>query len=83
MADPAGFIHETKVDGLFYPNTLDVNDDLMEDATPARKTFSSIPVGDQQYTDDNRGVGMQDVRALAKARKVSTLRNTVPNTPRP
>ncbi len=84
MADPAGFIHDTEVDGLFYPNTLLPHDNNMENATPARKMYSSVSVGDAQYTEDNRGTSMAGIRALAKAAKKNNgLRKAVPNTPRP
>ncbi len=42
---------------------------LMADAVPARKMFSSNPVSDQQYTDDNRGTSMRVVKSLARAAK--------------
>jgi len=48
---------------------FDQDDHEMEDALPRRKMFSSIPVSDQQYTDDNRGTSMAGIRALAKAAK--------------
>lgn len=83
MADPAGFIHVTAVGPNLYASEHIPHDNDMPDATPSRKMYSSILVNDQQYTDDNRGTGMQDVKALAKARKVSTLKKVVPNTPRP
>ncbi len=83
MADAPGFIHHTEVEGTFYPHTSLPHNNAMPDAVPARKMYSSVSVGNEQYTEDNRGVGMQDVKALAKARKVSTLRRVVPNTPRP
>lgn len=84
MADPAGFIHETKVDGVFYPNTLAPHTNNMADAVPARKMFSSVSVGDEQYTEDNRGTSMAGIRAMAKAaQKANGLRKAVPKTPRP
>lgn len=84
MADPAGFIHETKVDGLFYPNRLTPYNNTMADAVPARKMFSAISVGDEQYTNDNRGTSMAGIRAMAKAAaKANGLRKAVPKTPRP
>ncbi len=39
----------------------------MADALPARKMFSSIPVSDAQYTEDNRGTSMRVVKSLARA----------------
>lgn len=41
----------------------------MADAVPARKMFSSIPVSDAQYTEDNRGTSMRVVKSLARAAK--------------
>lgn len=83
MADPAGFIHETKVDGLFYPNTLQPHNNNMADAVPARKMYSSVSVSDAQYTRDNRGTSMAGIRAMAKAAaQANGLRKAVPKTPR-
>lgn len=84
MADAPGFIHETKVDGLFAPNTLQPHNNLMADAVPARKMFSSRSVSDDQYTEDNRGTSMSGIRAMAlAAKKNNGLRKAVPKTPRP
>ena len=84
MANPDGFIHETEVEGTFYPNTLTPYDNQMADAVPARKMFSAISVGDAQYTEDNRGTSMAGIRAMAKAAaKANGLRKVVPKTPRP
>lgn len=61
-----------------------VDDHLMADALPARKMFSSIPVSNEQYTEDNRGTSMSGIRALAKAAAQNNgLRKAVPKTPRP
>lgn len=84
MADPAGFIHETEVEGNFYPNTLQPHNNPMANAVPARKMFSSRSVSDEQYTEDNRGTSMAGIRAMAKAaQKNNGLRKAVPKTPRP
>jgi hypothetical protein len=60
------------------------DDHQMADAVPARKMFSTVPVSDKQYTEDNRGTSMAGIRAMAKAAKVGPgLRKAVPKTPRP
>lgn len=70
------------------PNVPQFTEDnhLMSNASPARKEFSTIPVSDKQYTEDNRGTSMAGIRALAKAAKVGpkgSKQKVVPNTPRP
>lgn len=53
------------------------DDHEMADAEPKRKMFSSIPVSDEQYTEDNRGTSMAGIRSLARAAKTGPgLKNT-------
>lgn len=62
---------------------IEIDDREMANATPKRKMFSSIPVSQAQYTEDNRGTSMAGIRAMAKAAAVNNgLRKAVPNTPR-
>ena len=61
-----------------------IDDSLMANAVPARKMFSSRPVSDAQYTEDNRGTSMASIRAMSKiAEENNGLRKAVPNTVRP
>lgn len=77
-----GYVHDTYI-GDFIVADIVIDDHLMANATPARKMFSSTPVSDEQYTDDNRGTSLDAIRALAKAAKVGPgLKKVVPNTPR-
>lgn len=50
-------------------STHTVHDNDMANATPRRKMFSTIPVSNAQYTEDNQGGNMAMVRSLAKAIK--------------
>lgn len=76
------FVHDTYI-GEFILSDITIDDHQMANATPARKMFSSTPVSDEQYTEDNRGTSMAGIRALARAAKVNNLKKVVPNTPRP
>lgn len=70
MAEP--YTHDTAITG---PNDLSLSehlphDNLMPNASPARKMYSANPVSNEQYTEDNRGTSMAGIRAMARAAKV-------------
>ena len=51
------------------PSTLEETDNYMPNAYPRRKMFSSIKVGDQQHTDDQKDGTMRTVKGMLKAIK--------------
>lgn len=75
-------VHDTLI-GEFILADITIDNHQMANAVPARKMFSSTPVSDAQYTNDNRGTSMAGIRALAKAAAQNNgLRKAVPKTPR-
>lgn len=60
-------------------STHEVNDDPMVDAVPTRRQFSSIPVSQAQYTNDNRGTSMAGIRAIAKYAREGRLKKIFPS----
>lgn len=57
---------------------ITIDDSPMEDALPTRKQFSSIPVGQAQYTEDNRGTSMAGITAIARYARDGRLKKIFP-----
>lgn len=58
---------------------ITIDDSPMQDASPTRKQFSSIPVSQSQYTEDNRGTSMAGIRAIAKYAREGRLKKIFPS----